>query len=61
MGIIDLDFQSIVIGYAVGVALMWSLCEKLYGESDYGKETDLQDTRPSFDRRNHYLYNRSPE
>ena len=61
MGIIDLDFQSIVIGYVVGVALMWSLCEKLYGESDYGKETDSENTRPKFDRRYHYLYSRPPE
>ena len=29
MGLIEIDFLSIVVGYMVGVALMWSLCETL--------------------------------
>ena len=62
MGIIDLDFQSIVIGYVVGVALMWSLNETLYGDNNEQRtETDSESTRPKFDRRYHYLYGRSPE
>jgi hypothetical protein len=31
MGLIQMDLQSIVIGYMVGVMLMWSICETLYG------------------------------
>ena len=62
MGLIDMDFQSIVIGYAVGVALMWSLNETLYGDNNEQRtETDSESTRPKFDRRYHYLYGRSPE
>ncbi len=30
MGLIQMDLQSIVIGYMVGVMLMWSICETLY-------------------------------
>ena len=62
MGLIDMDFQSIVIGYAVGVALMWSLNETLYGANNEQRtETDSESTRPKFARRYHYLYGRSPE
>ena len=62
MGIIDLDFQSIVIGYIVGVALMWSICETLYGDNNEKRaETDSENTRPKFNRRYHYLYSRTPE
>ena len=61
MGIIEMDFQSIVIGYMVGVALMWSLCNTFCGENYDGKETDCKDTRPSYDRRYHRVYNRTPE
>ena len=62
MGIISMDFQSIVIGYAVGVALMWSLNELLYGDNNEQRtETDSENTRPRYDRRYHYLYSRPPE
>ena len=62
MGLISMDFQSIVIGYVVGVALMWSLNETLYGDNNEQRtETDSESTRPKFDRRYHYLYGRSPE
>ena len=62
MGLIELDFQSIVIGYMVGVALMWSLCNTFYGENNEQRtETDFKHTRPSYDRRYHRMYSRSPE
>ena len=62
MGFISMDFQSIVIGYVVGVALMWSLNETLYGDNNEQKaETDSENTRPRYDRRYHYLYGRPPE
>ena len=62
MGIIEIDFQSIVVGYMVGVMLMWSLCNTLYGDNnEQRKETDSENTRPSYDRRYHYLYGRPPE
>ena len=62
MGIIDLDFQSIVVGYMVGVMLMWSLCNTLYGDNNEQRtETDSIYTRPSYDRRYHRVYNRTPE
>ena len=62
MGLIEMDFQSIVIGYMVGVALMWSICETLYGDNNEQRtETDCKDTRPSYDRRYHRVYNRTPE
>ena len=62
MGLISIDFQSVVIGYAAGVALMWSLNEVLYGDNNEQRtETDSESTRPKFDRRYHYLYGRSPE
>lgn len=38
MGLISMDFQSIVIGYVVGVALMWSLNETLYGDNNEQKQ-----------------------
>ena len=62
MGLIDLDFMSIVVGYVVGVALMWSLNETLYGDNNEQRaETDSEHTRPSYDRRYHMLYGDSPE
>ena len=62
MGLISIDFQSVVIGYAAGVALMWSLNEVLYGDNDEQRtETDSEHTRPKFDRRYHVLYGDSPE
>ena len=62
MGLISLDFQSIVIGYAVGVALMWSLNELLYGDNNEQRtETDSEHTRPSYYLRYHRVYSRSPE
>lgn len=62
MGIIEMDFQSIVVGYMVGVMLMWSLCNTLYGDNNEKRtETDSENTRPKFDRRYHHLYGRTPE
>ena len=62
MNIIEIDFLSIIIGYVVGVALMWSLCSTFYGENNEQRtETDSKNTRPRYDRRYHMLYNRTPE
>ena len=62
MGLIELDFQSIVIGYMVGVALMWSLCNTFYGENNEQRaEKDSEYTRPRYDRRYHLLYGDPPE
>ena len=63
MGLISLDFQSIVIGYAVGIALMWSIHEVLYGDNNNEQRTekDSEHTRPRYDRRYHRVYNRTPE
>ena len=62
MGLIDLDFTSIVIGYVVGVALMWSICTTLYGDNNERREeTDSKNIRPRYDRRYHMLYGDSPE
>ena len=62
MNIIEVDFLSIVIGYMVGVMLMWSLCNTFYGENNEQRtETDSKYTRPRYDRRYHMLYGDSPE
>jgi len=62
MGFISVDFQSIVIGYAVGVALMWSLNEMLYGDNNEQRtETDCKHTRPRYDRRYNMLHGDTPE
>ena len=62
MGLIDIDFMSIIVGYVVGVALMWSLCETLYGDNNEKRaEKDSENTRPRYDRRYHMLYGDSPE
>ena len=62
MGLITMDFQSIVIGYVVGVALMWSINETLYGDNNEQRtETDSKNTRPRYDRRYHMLYGDPPE
>ena len=62
MGLIEMDLQSIVIGYMVGVALMWSLCETLYGDNNEKRaEKDSEYTRPRYDRRYHMLYGDPPE
>ncbi len=62
MNIIEIDFLSIIIGYVVGVALMWSLCSTFYGENNEQRtETDSKRTRPRYDRRYHMLYGDSPE
>ena len=37
MGLIQMDLQSIVIGYMVGVMLMWSICETIYGTETEGE------------------------
>ena len=62
MGLIDLDFMSIVIGYVVGVALMWSISETLYGDNNETRaEKDSENIRPRYDRRYHMLYGDPPE
>jgi hypothetical protein len=62
MGLIQIDFLSIVVGYMVGVALMWSLSETLYGDNNETRaEKDSEDIRPRYDRRYHMLYGDSPE
>ncbi len=62
MGIIEMDLQSIVIGYMIGVALMWSLCETLYGDNNEKRaEKDSENTGTKFNRRYHMLYGDSPE
>ena len=62
MGLISMDFQSVVIGYAIGIALMWSINETLYGDNNEQRtETDSESTRPRYDRRYHRVYNRTPE
>jgi len=61
MGIIDLDFQSIVIGYMVGVALMWSLCNLLYGDNDEQEQTDCKNTDGSLYTRSDNVYTCTPE
>jgi hypothetical protein len=62
MGLIEMDLQSIVIGYMVGIALMWSLCETLYGDNNEKRaEKDSENTRPRYDHRYHRLYSRTPE
>lgn len=41
MGMIQIDFFSIVIGYIVGVLLTWSLCFTIYGmENEQKTESD---------------------
>ena len=62
MAIIEIDFMSIIVGYVVGVALMWSLCNTLYGDNNEQRtEKDSERTRPRYDRRYHMLYGDSPE
>ena len=62
MNIIEVDFLSIVIGYMVGVMLMWSLCNTFYGENNEQRaEKDSEHTRPRYDRRYHLLYGDPPE
>ena len=62
MNIIEVDFLSIVIGYMVGVMLMWSLCNTFYGENNEQRaEKDSEHTRPRYDRRYHMLYGDPPE
>ena len=62
MGLIDIDFMSIIVGYVVGVALMWSINETLYGDNNEQRtETDSEHARPRYDRRYHMLYGDPPE
>tara|TARA_B110000503_G_C6843147_1_gene287683 strand:- start:243 stop:431 length:189 start_codon:yes stop_codon:yes gene_type:complete len=62
MGLIQIDFLSIVVGYMVGVALMWSLSNTLYGDNNETRaEKDSENIRPRYDRRYHMLYGDSPE
>ena len=59
MGIISMDFQSVVIGYAAGVALMWSIHELLYGDNDE-QETDCKDINSGIHHGHNNVYSRSP-
>tara|TARA_B100001559_G_C15884177_1_gene342156 strand:- start:37 stop:228 length:192 start_codon:yes stop_codon:yes gene_type:complete len=63
MGLISMDFQSVVIGYAIGIALMWSLNELLYGDNNDEERTekDSKNTRPRYDRRYNMLHGDTPE
>ena len=63
MGFISMDFQSVVIGYAIGIALMWSLNELLYGDNNDEERTekDSKNTRPRYDRRYNMLHGDTPE
>ena len=62
MGLIEMDLQSIIIGYMVGVMLMWSLNEMLYGDNNEQRtETDCKHTRPRYDRRYNMLHGDTPE
>ena len=62
MGLIDIDFMSIIVGYVVGVALMWSICTTLYGDNNEQRtETDSEYTRPRYDRRDLMLFGDPPE
>ena len=46
----------------VGVALMWSLSNTLYGDNNETRaEKDSENIRPRYDRRYHMLYGDSPE
>ena len=60
MGIIELDFQSIVIGYMVGVALMWSICNLLYGDNDEQEQTDCKDITSGVHHGHNSMYNSTP-
>ena len=44
MNIIELDFLSIVVGYTVGVAMMWSITQTVFHtEVNDGEETKGSD------------------
>ena len=60
MGLIELDFQSIVIGYMVGVALMWSICNLLYGDNDEQEQTDCKDINHGIHHGHNNMYNSTP-
>ena len=62
MGLISMDFQSVIIGYAAGVALMWSLNEVLYGDNNEQRtETDCKDIDDGLYSRLDSMYNSTPE
>ncbi len=59
MNIIELDFMSIVIGYTVGVAMMWSLTQTVFyteNEDDGKTKRDDENSRSSVYHWN-YPYN----
>ncbi len=59
MNIIELDFMSIVIGYTVGVAMMWSLTQTVFyteNEDDGTTKRDDENSRGSVYHWN-YPYN----
>ena len=59
MGLIEVDFLSIVIGYMVGVTLMWSLTQTVFHtevNDDEGTKESDENIRSSFYHWN-YPYN----
>ena len=59
MNIIEVDFLSIVIGYTVGVTLMWSITQTIFHtevNDDEGTKKDDENIRNSFYHWN-YPYN----
>jgi len=43
MGIIEVDFISLSIGYVAGTLLCWSLQQTLYGDSDDRQTEDYRE------------------
>ena len=40
MSFINLDFLSVVTGYSIGIALMWSIHTLLFEEQEYDEQTE---------------------
>ena len=41
MGVISLDFQSVIIGYTIGIVLMWSIHTVLFeGDNEIDEQTE---------------------
>lgn len=57
MGVIELDFISVVIGYVIGVFLTWSLTFTLYGcDNDNETETDHERMHDSLNPWDNNIY-----
>lgn len=64
MNIIELDFISIVIGYMVGVALMWSLTQTVFykeNEDDKKAKSNDENSKHSVYHWNYPYNNFTPE